>query len=214
MDICHRTTVMALTVLFLTPCVASAADNGFYAGASVSNVSTSYDWRPERWGLNGPAAGPSGALVGPAREKGTAYKVFGGIRPLKSFAVELSYVDLAAAESSLSYSPLILFAIPPHDRISLEARAISVSAVGILSVGRVDLFGRVGAARWQSDGTAWAPPPNTAIRLQDDEGTDATYGAGVQLPLRRFALRLEYERLEIAGDSADSLSLGFTRTLR
>jgi outer membrane protein with beta-barrel domain len=207
------TTVMALAFLFLTPCVASAADKGFYAGASVSDVSTSYDWRPERLGLAGPAAGPSGAMVGPAQEKGTAYKVFGGIRPVKPFAVELSYVDLAAAESSLSYSPLILFIIAPHDRISLEARAISVSAVGLLSVGRVELFAKVGAAHWESDLAAWAPPPNPVIRMKD-EGTDATYGAGLQLPLRRFALRLEYERLELGVDSADSLSLGFTSSFK
>jgi len=209
MNIRRSTTMMGLVVLLLTPRVVLAADSGFYAGASVSDVSTSYDWRPERLGLAGAAAGPSGAMVGPAREKGTAYKVFGGIRPLKPFAVELSYVDLGAAESSLSYSPLVFFIIAPHDRISLEARAISVSAVGVLSVGRVELFAKVGAAHWESDLAAWAPPPNPVIRVKD-EGTDAAYGAGVQLPLRRFALRLEYERLEIGVDSADSLSLGFT----
>jgi hypothetical protein len=76
--------------------------------------------------------------------------------------------------------------------------------VGLFTLPLVDLYGRVGVARWESERTIFAP--------QKDEGTDPTYGAGVQLRIGSFAVRVEYERFEFGDDSADMRSVGFTYT--
>ena len=44
------------------------------------------------------------------------------------------------------------------------------------------------------------------------EGSDPTYGAGAQMRLGSFALRLEYERFDFDHDSSDLVSIGFTYT--
>ena len=82
--------------------------------------------------------------------------------------------------------------------------SLSVSAVGLFSLPLVDLYGRVGLARWEAE--------RRVLVAQKDEGTDPTYGAGVQVRLGSFALRVEYERFELGDDSADLRSIGFTYT--
>lgn len=80
-------------------------------------------------------------------------------------------------------------------------RPVSVSAVGFFSLPFVDLFARAGVARSESE-------REILSGAQEDEGTDATYGAEAHVRLGSFALRLEYERFELANDTADSVSLG------
>ena len=50
------------------------------------------------------------------------------------------------------------------------------------------------------------------IRIEKREGSDPTYGAGAQMRLGSFALRLEYERFDFDHDSSDLVSIGFTYT--
>jgi hypothetical protein len=68
----------------------------------------------------------------------------------------------------------------------------------------VDLYGRVGMARWETE--------RRVAFAQDDEGTDPTLGAGVQLRFGSFALRVEYERFDFGDDEVDLRSVGFTYT--
>jgi hypothetical protein len=168
-----------------TPGVALSADNGFYLGGSASNVSSDY-------------AIP---VSSGTPNDGDGFKLIGGFRPLDKFAVEANYVDLGT-----THVPLNTFCIttPCPQEIAIDSQALSVSAVGLFTLPLVDLYGRVGVARWESE--------RRIAFAQDDEGTDPTYGAGVQLRFGSFAFRVEYERFDFGDDSVDLRSIGFTYT--
>jgi hypothetical protein len=164
-----------------------AADNGVYLGLASSDVSFDVD-------VGSASAGD------PRDDRG--FKGIVGFRPLDSFAIEANYVDLGEAQISLS---LACVQAPCPTGASVDAQAVSVSAVGLFTLPLVDLFARVGYSRWQSEQSGFAP--------QDRDGRDPTYGAGLQLRVGSFALRAEYERFELDGDDVDLTSIGFTYTL-
>ena len=181
----HGSLLLALTVAAVTPGVSLAADNGFYLGGSASDVSSDYDAPVSA----GPAADDDG------------FKLIGGVRPLDSFAIEANYVDLGTTRVPLN---LVCVTTPCPSQLSLDARAVSVSAVGLFTLPLVDLYARVGMARWETE--------RQILFAQKDEGTGPTYGAGVQVRLGSFAVRVEYERFDFGADKADLKSVGFTYT--
>ncbi|HEX6994707.1 MAG TPA: outer membrane beta-barrel protein [Gammaproteobacteria bacterium] len=169
---------------------ANAQDNGIYIGAAVADVSSDFDL-----GVAAPAYRVD--------DDSSGFKLIGGIRPLDPIGLELNYVDLGDAKATLAA------ACPGGTcpaSAGFDARALSVSAVGYYSLPLVDLYGRVGVARWESDRDA-------GLFGDDSErGTDLTYGVGAQLRFLSLALRVEYERFELDHDSVDSVSLGLTYT--
>jgi hypothetical protein len=163
-----------------------AADNGIYVGLASSDVSSDYD---------------VGAFsVGPVDDE-RGFKAIVGFRPLDSFAIEANYADLGATRVPLG---LVCVTTPCPAAASIDSQAVSVSAVGLFALPLVDLYARVGVSRWESEQRAFAP--------QEREGTDPTYGAGAQVRVGSFALRMEYERFDFDDDSADLVSIGFTYT--
>ena len=171
-----------------SPGIALSADNGFYIGASRSDVSSDYDV----------SASP---FAGEAEDDGSAFKLIAGLRPLDKLAIEANSADLGATPVPLS---LACVPTPCPTEISFDARALSVSVVGLYDLPLVDLFARAGVARWELE--------QTLIETTEEEGSDLTYGAGAQLRVGSFALRLEYERFELEDDSVDLVSFGFTYT--
>lgn len=200
-------TLVALPLLL--PAVVLAADNGFYAGVSVSEPATTYRGHYDAW----PVAVFARTVA--QDEAGTPFKVVAGFRPLERLAIEANYVDLATSEKAVTSTAFLVCAGScPIDRISLDATALSVSAV--VSAGKV-FFARAGIARWEIDravelGFRTGPPPMPVPR-KTYGGTDLTYGAGAQLRLASFVLRVEYERFDFSSDSAESLSIGFVRDI-
>jgi hypothetical protein len=176
---------LALTFWLVAPGVALAADNGFYLGGAASDVSSDYSVPTS---------------VGPARDD-DGFKLIGGVRPLDSFAIEANYVDLGTTRQPLG---VVCITIPCPTETSIDSRAVSVSAIGMFTLPLVDLYGRVGVARWESE--------RRILFAQESEGTDPTYGAGVQLRIGSFAVRVEYERFDFGDNSADLRSVGFTYT--
>lgn len=170
---------------------AGAADNGIYIGGSALEASADYD--AQLAPFNAPSEDSSG------------FKLIGGIRPLDRLGVEANYVSLGEADFALPVVCPAVVGFPCPDQISLETRAVSVSAVGYFTVPFADIFGRVGVARWATDLTAEGFEST-------ERGTDPTFGAGAQLRLGGFAVRLEYERFKLADDAADAVSVGFTYT--
>lgn len=187
MDCSVRNGLCALIlVLGLAPAgVTLAADNGFYLGGAASNVSSDY-------------ALPVGAG---AVDDDDGLKLIGGIRPLDSFAIEANYADFGTTHVPLG---IVCITQPCPAGQDIDSRALSVSAVGLFTLPLVDIYGRVGMARWEVE--------RSAIFAVKDEGTDPTYGAGVQVRLGSFALRVEYERFDFGDDSVDLRSIGFTYT--
>jgi hypothetical protein len=178
-----------IAALSALPCLSQAADNGIYLGASFADVSPNDDW-----------------LASPNLSENDGFKLIGGIRPLDWLGIEANYVDLGSVDVALPVACPAVVGISCDNRASLEATALSVSAVAFKTFTVLDLFARAGVSRWQSEETRpffWG---------RDDDGTDATYGVGLQLRLQSIAVRLEYERFKLLGDSTDAVSLGFTYT--
>jgi OOP family OmpA-OmpF porin len=127
------------------------------------------------------------------------FKVIGGMRTADWFAVEANYVDfgnVSAGDATLNGE--------------FELTGIDAFAVGFLSAPFVDVFGKVGAIRWDSDSRV----AGSGLDFSDsDSGTDLAYGAGVQARLGSLAGRLEYERFEVDGtEEVAMITLGVTFT--
>lgn len=178
---------LLLSTSLIAPGAAFAADNGIYVGLASSDVSSDYD---------------VGAFAGAEPiEDDRGFKAIVGFRPLDSFAIEANYADLGDTRVPLG---LACVTTPCPAEVSIDSRAVSVSAVGLFALPLVDLYARLGVARWESK--------ETSFLAQTTEGTDPTYGAGAQVRVGSFALRMEYERFDFDDDSADLVSIGFTYT--
>jgi hypothetical protein len=181
-----RTTIALLTTaaLGLVAAPAYAADNGIYLGASVGQSGVTFEE----------------TVAGEDFEfdtDSTGYKAILGWRFLDWLAVEANYVDLGSGDDNVAGT-----------RIETDVNGISLSAVGFLPVGPVDLFARVGAIDWKADVTA----SDLGFDASDD-GTDLAYGVGAQFRVWSLGVRAEYERYDISeADTVDMFSVGVTWT--
>ncbi len=108
----------------------------------------------------------------------TGYKIIVGYRIIDWVAVEVNYSDYGNPVDTLF-------------GVDLEASydAISVSALGMLPLGKFDLFGRLGVSR--VDATIRAVRFNVS---DSDESTEPMFGFGAQFrPNPNLAIRLEGE---------------------
>lgn len=168
---------------------ALAADNGFYIGGGITQTSfdTSSDFvqdAPDDFSLD---------------DDDNGYKLIAGIRPLDWLAIEANYVDfgsVAAGDDTLGGE--------------FELTGLDAFAVGFISLPFIDLYGKLGAIRWDAD----ARVSIAGADFSDSEsGTDIAYGAGVQARLGSLAGRLEYERFEVDDtDEVAMITLGLTYT--
>lgn len=169
--------VTALTLgLAAASTPAAAADKGIYLGASV---------------------GESGVDVNSLdfSANATGYKVIAGWRFLDWLAVEGNYIDFGTGHDTVA-----------GDDIKTNSDGLSLSAVGFLPLGPVDLFARVGAISWNSHLSS------SGIGKFGDNGTDLTYGVGAQFRILSLSLRAEYEIFDLPGQDVDMLSIGLTYT--
>jgi OOP family OmpA-OmpF porin len=165
-----------IATLALASLPAVAADNGIYLGASV---------------------GQSGLQIDDFDydASATGYKIIAGWRFLDWLAVEGNYVDFGSGDDRVEGT-----------KIETEADGISLSAVGFLPVGPVDLFARVGAVDWSADISS------PGIASGSDDGTDLTYGVGAQFRVWSLSIRAEYEMFDVSDADLDMISLGVTWT--
>ncbi len=178
----RKTTIVAALAascsLFSLPTL--AADNGIYLGASVGQSSVQYD-----------------DLDLDFDASATGFKVIAGWRFLDWLAIEGNYVDLGSGDDNVL-----------GERVESDVDGITLSAVGFLPVGPVDLFARVGAINWNADLEA----PGLGVSGSDD-GTDLAYGVGAQFRVWSLSVRGEYERFDISdADTVDLISIGVTWT--
>ena len=172
----------ASAVLSLAATPAFAADNGIYLGGSVGQSGVDFDESFEGENFSFDA-------------NSTAFKVIAGWRFLDWLAVEGNYVDLGSGDDTVAGT-----------RIESDIDGLSISAVGFLPVGPVDLFARVGAINWDAEVSALG-------ESFSDDGTDLTYGVGAQFRVWSLSIRAEYEQFDIdAADTVDLISLGVTWT--
>ena len=178
------TALLATAALGVAAAPAFAADNGIYLGASVGQSGVTFEETIEGEDLEFDA-------------DSTGYKAILGWRFLDWLAIEANYVDLGSGDDRIAGT-----------KIETDVNGVSLSAVGFLPVGPVDLFARVGAIDWKADVTA----SDFGFDASDD-GTDLAYGVGAQFRVWSLGLRAEYERYDISNaDTVDMVSLGVTWT--
>lgn len=179
----------AVLALCLASCAAAAADNGFYLGAGVGRSDFNLD--------------------APLDGKDTTWKAIAGLRLLDSFGVELNYTDFGKATMPSGVACVALVGTNCPSTTRVEGNALSAFAVGFIDFPVVDLFGKVGVAR----GDAKLRTPGFPAFSTSDSSTDIAWGAGVQAHFLSFAVRAEYERYKIFGDTKVNLgSLSFIYT--
>jgi outer membrane immunogenic protein len=170
----------------------SAIENGFYIGGSIGGSSLEVRDFDDDFGAFRFSDGD------------TAYKLFGGFRFLNFLAVEAGYVDLG--------DPADVIASIEGDELEVQigVKGWDAFAVGLLPLGPVDLFAKVGVVSWDADIRAVL---NEVTDSDSDSGTDAAYGIGVAIRLGGVALRAEGEQFDIA-DAEDvyMFSVGATFT--
>jgi opacity protein-like surface antigen len=160
----------------LTSLPAAAADNGIYLGGSIGQTGVQID------DLDFDA-------------DATSYKLIAGWRFLDWLAVEGNYIDFGSADDRVS-----------NTRLETDLSGVSLSAVGFLPAGPVDLFARVGAVDWSADLSA------DGFGSDSEDGTDFTYGVGAQFRVWSLSIRAEYEMFDLDDADVDMLSVGVTWT--
>lgn len=133
--------------------------------------------------------------IGSGELDDNSFKLIAGFRPLNWLAVEANYIDLGG-ESDADFS--------------LDATALTVSALAIAEVGVVDLYARAGLANWNVD-------VEVDDFSTDDDGWEPTFGVGVGAHFGSLGVRAEYEMFsadlfdELEAD-INTLSISFTYT--
>lgn len=164
---------------------AAAADNGFYLGVGLTQT----DYKISVDDFDGEESFDD-----------NAFKLIAGIRPLDWLALEANYIDLGSIE------------FDDGSGVSIDSTAITASALFLKEFQVIDVFAKVGIAKWDSD-----------FNLEDvgsvsDDGWEPTYGLGIGAHFGSLGLRAEWERfsteaLDDAVDTdVDTISLSFTYT--
>jgi hypothetical protein len=122
----------------------------------------------------------------------TNWKVWAGVRPISLFAVEADYVDLGSQTVGVAGT-----GGTGSGSTHLDYKAFAGYAVGYVPIPLpyLDVFGKVGLARWtQSGGTTF---PGAGFFSLSDNGTEFAWGIGGQLRFGNVGARLEYENFSI-----------------
>ena len=170
--------VLLLVALALAAGAAQADDGLLYLGAGIANDN-----------LRDVAATNSNL-------NSTNWKVWAGVRPIGLFAVEADYIDLG----SQSIGPPGTCALPCAGT-HISYKAFTGYAVGFapIPIPWVDVFGKVGLARWNSSGST------NALFSLSDNGTQFAWGAGAQVHIGNVGARLEYENFSVRNTSGANL---------
>lgn len=161
---------------------AKAADNGFYLGAGITQSKIDVDLG-------------NVSSVANIDDDDNKFKIIAGVRPLDWFAVEVNYVDFGSVDGS--FGPI---------RGEYRLKGYDAFALGLFEVGLVDIYGKAGLVRWDSEARI------TSLPSADDDGTDPAFGAGIQAHFGSLSARLEYERFNLDDADVDLITLGLTWT--
>jgi hypothetical protein len=127
----------------------------------------------------------------------TAWKAFVGFKPpVFPIGLEANYIDMGSETVG-----------PVH----ADSKAFTGFAVGYLPLDTpvVDVYGKLGLARWQVNGSVPSQLPGVPLLALDSRGTKVAWGVGTQLHIANVAARLEFENFSISNsDGARLYSLG------
>ncbi len=151
---------------------AQAADQGGYLGIGLGQ-STAKDF------CSGLSSGVS------CDDKDTGVKLFGGYQFNPNGAIEIGYVDLGKAKTSI-----------PGQSVEGKSHGVDLSFVGALPVNdQFAVLGRVGLFFWKADRSASGSSDSAS-------GNDLTYGLGVKYDFsRNVSVRFEWQQFKDVGDT-------------
>jgi OOP family OmpA-OmpF porin len=182
--------LIALAVLGTTPALAQEL-MGPYIGGNIGSSRADFD-RPstlDRFGV-GPGFTVNSSIE---NNRDTGYKVYGGYRFNRNFAVEGGWFDLDHFQYIYNTTPAGSL------NGNLGVRGVNLDLVGFVPVfDRFSVFGRVGAtyANSRTGFGAVAPVPVAAVR--HDRKLDLKIGAGLQYAFSdRLSIRGEIERYRV-----------------
>ena len=134
----------------------------------------------------------------------TNWKVWAGFRPISLFAVEADYMDLGSQTVNASQPGICIDNCPISTH--LQYKAFAGYAVGYvpIPVPYLDVFGKVGLARWSLSGGTSVSLPGNFFSLSDN-GTQFAWGVGGQVHAGNFGARLEYENFNIRNTGGANL---------
>ncbi len=193
-------TAAALGALVSLPAI--AADNGIYLGGSIgqSNVEAKDRISDPELDLNEKIRYDSSQ---------TGYKLIGGWRFIDWMSVEANWVDLGSGDDKIGI-------LDENFKTEISVDGWSLSVLGFVPIGPVDLFARVGAFAWDSEAKVKDlvdPGFDFGSTKASDSGTDLTYGIGAQFRVWSLAIRAEYEVFDVSDlDTTDMFSVGVTWT--
>lgn len=165
-----------------------AADNGVYLGLGLTQAKVDSDLSGNSYSL-------------PVNGRDTKFKIIGGLRPLNWLAIEANYINFGTADVSTGGF---------NGRFDLKG--YDAFAVGLASFTVVDLYGKAGIVRWNSD-TRVTGSAASVNSYDSDSGYDQVFGAGVQVRFGSLSVRGEYERFNIsAANKPDMITVGVTWT--
>lgn len=130
-------------------------------------------------------------------KRDTGWKVFGGYQFNPNLAVELAYVGLGKVTANG-----VIGGVPVN--AEAEGEGWEVSVVGKFPFSQTfSILGRIGAFHWEVDATATAGVPALARVTANANGTDLTYGLGLEYNFSRtISGRLEWQRFNSVGDTS------------
>jgi OmpA-OmpF porin, OOP family len=125
----------------------------------------------------------------------TAWKFTGGWAFNENFALEASFVDGGTVKQHYG----------EDFSISVKPNVIQASAIGTYWFNEyVNLYGRVGAAHWDSEGFV---SDGVTTLSASDSGTDLGVGAGLGAVWDNALFRVEYEQFDADGVDARLVSV-------
>ena len=117
----------------------------------------------------------------------TNWKIWAGFRPVSVFAVEADYMDLGSQNVAGTH---------------LDYKAFAGYAVGYVPIPLpyLDVFGKVGLARWEQSGSS-----SGGLFSLSDNGTEFAWGVGTQVHFGNLGARLEFENFSIRNTGGANL---------
>jgi opacity protein-like surface antigen len=190
------TLLAAVTVGACALSTAALADNpvGFYLGAGAGYSTIRSD-------------DPGYGLPAYFNDHETAWKLIAGVRPIPVVGVEYEYIDFGHPSHSYDASDFGYYGLDSHPRASM------LFGVGYLPlpIPFLDVFGKAGVARLQTDVTTFQSSTGLYSRQNETDNRFA-YGVGVQSKVWGVAFRAEYERISSQFGDPDALTVGATWT--
>lgn len=171
-----KITLMILALGLCTLVVSPAMAGGLYVGAGIGNTyfSSNYEDALDQ--------------ITEIDENSTAWKLFAGFSGSKFLGIEGGWRDFGNIETNSE-----------GEKWELGTSGFDIEAVGRIQIAVVDIFGKAGVMFWSSDFTI----DGTSVPddLFNSDGTDFLWGLGAGVHLGPIGVRLEWESLEVEGDT-------------